>query len=414
MAYFRGIFSLLIGSIIFLFTATSCLANEGVQGRINLRVALFPYIPDAASDKYLSLRQVIETSFEKEHPNIDLSIRPLSQNDDFYDLEQLEKWLTSDESENSYDVVEVDTVLLGDLVAKGLISPWESPPDKTDWQPVGTRAVTINEAIYGIPHLLCGHFLITRSQEIASADSFSELEQVFKAQGNQIRDLAGNFLGSWNLPALYLDAWKDSYPSRNVAFGLTEQLEPRIISGFKKLTSHCLQNGQNPCLDGTYDDWKKPTLAADEFSAGKADALFGYSERLHYVLKAADDDESILIAPAPLGEGNFPVLFVDAFVVRAESSPSVVMAAAKFSRFMNSAKMQEVLLMSLDAPAGSVPRYLIPATKSAFDAPKVSVDRFYITIERALESSDPYPNTGFLNIRTKMRDKIRQQIQATE
>ena len=108
-----------------------------------LRVALFPYIPDSGGDKYSSLLRSIKAGFEKQYPTIELVLRPLDQSDDFYDFDTLSRWLTSKDQE-AYDLVEVDTVILGDLVTAGLISAWPDPPGSSDWHPVANRSVRVN------------------------------------------------------------------------------------------------------------------------------------------------------------------------------------------------------------------------------------------------------------------------------
>ncbi|CAF4734669.1 unnamed protein product, partial [Rotaria magnacalcarata] len=80
--------------------------------------------------------------------DIALQLRPLSTNDDFYDLNLLSKWLMADGS--GYDIVEIDTVLLGDLVNIGLVAPqFINSRSQADWHAAANMAVHINHAIYG-------------------------------------------------------------------------------------------------------------------------------------------------------------------------------------------------------------------------------------------------------------------------
>ncbi len=51
-----------------------------------LRVALFPYIPDAQNDKFSSLTTYLENAFQRANPGVDLQLRPLNPDDEeFYD-----------------------------------------------------------------------------------------------------------------------------------------------------------------------------------------------------------------------------------------------------------------------------------------------------------------------------------------
>jgi len=142
--------------------------------KVTLRVALHPYIPDAGRDQHKSLTTFIKTQFEKEYPHIELVIRPITVADDFYDLDLLTKWLKGNGPE-TYDIVEPDAIFLGELVAKGVIQPWRNTPGKQDWHPVGVRAVTFNDAVYGVPHLLAGYFAVSRHKKVTSAQSVTQL-----------------------------------------------------------------------------------------------------------------------------------------------------------------------------------------------------------------------------------------------
>jgi thiamine pyridinylase len=400
----------------FLFSVVACSTYRGgisapsgqetPTQRSVLRVALFPYIPDAGGDQYASLMSYIERGFELKYPNIDLVLRPINQADDFYDLDSLRKWLTASEAAERFDLIEVDSVLLGDLVAAGLISPWKGPMDTQDWHPVATEAVRVNDAFYGIPHLLCGHFIITRNKGVAAARNLHELTAALRALPNDSPDLVGNMVGSWNVPSLFLDLWEDSYPGRSTAYALHWPLETKRLQEFKELSALCQSKGTNPCLDGTFADDKHPALAAEKFARGEADALLGYSERLFFVLATAKDSSPMYITAAPMGNGNYPVLFTDAFVLRREASDDVAAAARLFATFMNSRAVQEAVMTSADVSKKVPSRYLIPATKSAFDAPRLRNDPFYREIWKAIKRAVPFPTSGFLTVRKEIRDKI--------
>lgn len=386
-------------------TSATPVALEPVPSA-TLRVAMFPYIPDSGADRYTSLVAYIERNFEQRYPTIDLVLRPLNPEDDFYDIDTLKGWLTSSAEQEGYDIVEVDTVVLGDMVTAGLISPWPQASDSSDWYPVAARSVQINGATYGIPHLLCGYFLMTRSKEAASAKNVAELSRALMSIQNDAPDLVGNMVGSWNMPSLFLDAWSDNHPRASAAYALHAPMDADTLDDFGQFSSLCWYRGQNPCLDGTYDDDKQPALAAEMFALGKADALFGYSERLFFVFSTASDDETILVSPLPMGKGKNPLLFTDAFVLRRDRPDKVEAAARLFTDFMNSKEVQEVLLMSGDVSSTATPRYLLPATQSAFDAPRLKTDRVYQELKKAIAEAEPFPNTGFLNTRKAMRDEI--------
>lgn len=371
-----------------------------------LRVALFPYIPDSGSDQYVSLVRRLKTEFEKKYPTIELILRPLNQSDDFYDFDILRGWLTSP-GQQGYDVVEIDTVLLGDLVSAGLISPWRQPRGYRDWHPVAVRSVQVNEAIYGIPHLLCGHFLITRNRAASEARDVEELAAALSVAPKDSARLVGNLLGSWNMPSLFLDAWVDARPGSSAAYALHAPVDADALDAFKRFSSLCQHKGKNPCLDGTYNDDQRPALAAEKFAGGEAEALFGYSERLFFVMSKATDHSAILVTPAQMGRGKHPLLFTDAFVLRRQVPSEVEEAARLFTEFMNSEAVQEIILMSGDVSLSAMPRYLLPAAMSAFESPRIKQNRLYQDLKKAIAVADPFPNTGFLNARKALRDALK-------
>jgi thiamine pyridinylase len=119
----------------------------------------------------------------------------------------------------------------------------------------------------------------------------------------------------------------------------------------------------------------------------------------------------ILIAPAQMGRGKHPLLFTDAFVLRRQAPTEVEAAARFFVSFMNSQAVQEMILMSGDVSPTAIPRYLLPATMSTFEAPRIKEDRFYQELKRAISVADPFPNTGFLNTRKALRDLLKTRLE---
>jgi thiamine pyridinylase len=119
----------------------------------------------------------------------------------------------------------------------------------------------------------------------------------------------------------------------------------------------------------------------------------------------------ILIAPAQMGRGKHPLLFTDAFVLRPQAPTEVEAAARFFVSFMNSQAVQEMILMSGDVSPTAIPRYLLPATMSTFEAPRIKEDRFYQELKRAISVADPFPNTGFLNTRKALRDLLKTRLE---
>ncbi|XXT17421.1 extracellular solute-binding protein [Sorangium sp. So ce429] len=375
-----------------------------------LRVPLYPYIPDAAGDQLVAMALRIEAEFEAAHSGIDLVVNPPCFEGDFYDPASLAEGLAAEDADCSYDVIETDMSLLGELVATGAIRPWEELPP-ADWHPAGVAASTYNGEIYGVPHWLCGHFTFSRDTSVESADTAAELASALVDLQTDAPDMAGNLLGSWNLPALYLDAWADTNGPDGVVSAIsTTMYDVATLDALSTFSGTCESGGSNPCLDGTYDLEENFDLPAQQFAAGEVDATFGYSERLHAIVKNLPPDgdpAEIKISSAPLGDGNHPLLFTDSFVVSGRCTDACAEAAAAFVAYMSSASTFAWILASEDAPQETrVPRYLLAATLDAYGAPTISEEPFYQALNALTQEGMSFPNGGLLDVRNEMRDDI--------
>lgn len=401
---YNSILTVLITLVLGCMLVTGC--TEGVKPKQIFRVALFPYIPDAAEDKFKALASKIEKDFENENPSIDLVLRPVDAiGDNFYDMKTLSKWLKDNPLERGYHLVEIDTVLLGDLIVDNSITAWASPPGQHDWYPVGRSATIVKGKVYGVPHWLCGHFIFSRDESIANSGTITELVDALRSTTPGIPSLAGNLLGSWNLPALYLDAWADTNGPEGIESAISTNLDTDVIRGLKSFSKECETGGRNPCLEGDYDG-ENLDKATIKFARGEVDATFGYSERLHLIIKRSSTGDDIKISSAPLGEGSNPILFVDAFVLHRDCDKTCQKAAKAFVAYMNAPKTHEWILMSRDAHAQAVPRYLMPATYSAYQIPAVSSNPYYRVLESVARNGVAYPNSGLRVVRKKMRNRI--------
>ena len=136
---------------------TGALTSSAIKR--DLRVSIYPYIPDLLDDKLESLTNWIKTSFESQNPEINLTV--FTPTVDVYDLKELEDYLSSP---NAPHIIEVDTLLLGDLVNNNLIEELFDAQDY-DLDTQGTylrfsqQAVRHDGAYYGVPTFICGTFL---------------------------------------------------------------------------------------------------------------------------------------------------------------------------------------------------------------------------------------------------------------
>lgn len=401
----------------------SALAVSGCADtdRTVLRVVTYPWIPDAGEDELEGLTRFLEQDFEDKFPDIDLQLRPIIDSFGVYEIEAddggpgtLVEWLTNEPvsseqhgDQDGYHLVEVDTLVLGELVDRQLIATW--PEIETeDWHDAGHAAVSIDAQIYGVPRMLCGHFIISREPAVTSASSVVELITELDALGTDTRKLSGSFLGSWNFPALYVDAWRDSYPDAPIAQAFGPEpgsvaLDEAVMQDMKDLSERCSFAGENWCLDGTYDDYTDPARAAHELARGEAHALLGYSERLHHIVaesrRSGIDVGDLTIASIPMGDASHPILFADAFVMRQDCDQACRDAAMAFVHYMNAPETQEAIMLSRDSGEGLVPRYLLPATKSAMTDTALADDPFYVSLQEQIETGHAYPNQGFYPVK---------------
>ena len=356
-----------------------------------LRAVVYPYIPNGPDDAEARLATRLEAELEDEHPEVDVEVN-LSWDTDPYDYESLEQWLTSSDPAETMHVVEVDALILGDLVERGLVAEWPALPHEGDWDPAARDSVTVDGKIYGVPHWLCGHMVISRDPAIAAAGTASELLDALAAGGPDVAGISGTYLGSWNSISLYTDAWADDHGAENLAASYSGPLEADVVADMRAIAETCARDGANPCLSEEFDeDFDAPARA---FVEGEYQATFGYSERLHYIVNAGVSPTDLHVGSISFGDSNTPVLFADAFVVRKDCTGECWEAARAFIEHATAVDTFRWMLMSEDSP-GDAPRYLIPARPGAFADEAVAADPLFQQIQAAVAGGAAFPNRGF-------------------
>lgn len=356
-----------------------------------LRAVVYPYIPNGPDDAEARLATRLEADFEDEHPDIDVDLH-LSWEADPYDHDSLEQWLTSTDPSEAMHVVEIDALILGDLVDRGLVAEWPALPGAGDWDTAARDAVTLDGKVYGVPHWLCGHLVISRDPEIARAGTASALLDALAAAGPDVAGVSGTYLGSWNAVSLYTDAWADDHGADELAASYAGPLEADIVANMRAIAQTCTSNGANPCLGAEFEeDFDAPARA---FVEGEYQATFGYSERLHYIVNAGVAKDELHLGSISFGAGSAPVLFTDAFVVRKDCTGECWVAAQAFIEHATAVDTFRWMLMSEDSP-GDAPRYLIPARASVLQDQAIAADPLYRQIQDAIEGGAAFPSRGF-------------------
>lgn len=356
-----------------------------------LRAVMYPYIPNGPDDAEARLATRLEREFEDARPDIDLDLQ-LSWDADPYEYDDLTRWLTSTDPAEAVHVVEVDALILGELVAQGLVAEWPELPGAADFVGAARDTVTLDGKVYGVPHWLCGHLVISRDPEIARAATASALLDALATGEPSLAGVSGTYLGSWNAVSLYTDAWVDTHGPDDLAVSYSEPLEDEVLAGMRAVAQTCVQGDTNPCLGEAFqDDFDAPARA---FVEGAFQATFGYSERLHYIVNAGVEPSQIHLGSISFGASSTPVLFADAFVVRKDCTGACWDAAQAFIEHAVAVDTFRWMLLSQDAP-GDAPRYLMPARATVFDDAAIAADPLYQQIENAIEGGVAFPSRGF-------------------
>ncbi|NTX41602.1 extracellular solute-binding protein [Myxococcus sp. CA033] len=372
-----------------------------------LKAVLFPYIPDAAGDGFASLKQRLEADFERANSDIDLDIVFDSQLD-LYDLDEggaLNQLLG--QGTGAAQVVEVDTLILGSLASKGWIQPVPVQPGVS--HPAAEEAVRISGEDYGVPTYLCTYVVYSRSPQLQTATDGASLVQILGDVSPGKRPLAVNFDGSWTLPSSYLDAWADTHPGAALASAITLPLDSPSVASFKTVVDSCaLEQGVNPCLDGTYDS---NTVAEEAFATEQANGFMGYTERLFFIRQARPSQPLPQVISVPLGTGSAPAVFVDALVLNANCTGTCAQDAHAFTEFMSDPEVRRLIAFSEDAPAGTSPRYLLQANRAFYQQEPARSDPMYQKFEPLLTGARPYPNQGFPENRKALQTALLEDLQ---
>lgn len=303
------------------------------HARRDLRVAIYPYIPDLLDDKLKSLTDWIKTSFESQNPEILLTVE--TPTIDIYDINALTEYLGGP---NAPHIIELDTILLGDLVNNDLIAELTDAEDY-DLSTQGAylqfplQAVQLqNGTYYGVPTFICGTFLISAnvtSEMCPLHDGVDNLLSLIDTLNQCETDLLtpprtvtvlGNVKGSFTLPMLYIDSYVDLYGRDSVYEAINSDIfaETEVIAAMDSFLQYC--DGRNPiqnkCLDGSIKDTK---IFTKEIVGGKSITAYSYSELIGNYLQYAINNEITfdvynVIAP-PLGPQNNFLMYTDALMV---------------------------------------------------------------------------------------------------
>ncbi|MCY1041604.1 hypothetical protein OV208_09785 [Corallococcus sp. bb12-1] len=372
-----------------------------------LKAVLFPYIPDSAGDQFASLKQRLESDFERAHEDIDLEV-VFDANLDVYDLDEggtLNQLLGT--GTGAAQLVEVDTLVLGSLVSKGWIQSVTQEAGVV--HSAAEEAVRVSGESYGAPTYLCTNVVYSRSTNIRSATDSASLVRILREVSAGKRPLATNFDGSWTLPSSYIDAWADTHPGDALASAISLPLDAKTVGAFEEVVDSCAsETGANPCLDGTYAD---NTVAEEAFAQEQANGFMGYTERLFYILQAQPNMPLPEVISVPLGTGSAPAVFVDALVLNANCTGTCAEDARAVTRFMQAPETRSLIAFSKDGPEGTRPRYLLQANRAFYQQEPARSDPMYQKYEPILGGARSYPNQRFPENRKALQAALLEDLQ---
>lgn len=375
--------------------------ESAVQPR-SLRVSLYPYIPDAAS-AYLAIKQ----AFEARHPDVRLKI---SLNPNYYDHEPDKGGILFEDA----DVYEFDSVFLMDFIKRRKIKPVGSSwwPGAESLLPFARTAASPNGVMWGMPHWVCGNFLVYKDGDTAleSVKTLGDLERVIGPSPPATRSLLIDLKGKSTLGEMYLDALMDRYGSREVALSHTDpaNIDQAAVSVMSRSLALAAPGFARD------DDYHDTTgFYARQFARGYGRALVGYSEQLYHVLTESASScrknegclkhSEIRIAEWPIAdEGSRPISWVDMFGISAKAHGKKQRDAENFIRFMMEPSTYKLFLI----PGwGQAPRYLLPARDDLYRDPEILKGApLYASFRERIDRATPITDVG-LNERLRLIGK---------
>ncbi len=376
-------------------------APSQAQGaRTPFRAVLFPYIPDSSHDDFATLISTLESGFEAENPNVDLTI-VIDKNMDLYDLApdgELSKLLGT--GPNAAQVVELDTILMTSLVAQR----WVQPVGVTNPGVYATawKAATVDNTTYGVPTYMCTNVVYAFSKAIQGAANATNLLARLASINPANPPLIGVYKGSWTLPSFYVDAWADTNGANGMQAAYQLPLQQQTMAFFPSVVNSCVTSSKNPCLDGTYDD----DQVAARFANGQANGLIGYTESLFAIRSANPSAPLPQVISDPIGGGTHPSLFVDALVFNPACTGDCLTTAQAFASYMSTVDVRATIAFSLDGKPGTLPRYLLQASKEFYQAPPASQDPMYRAYAPIAAAGVAFPNTNFPQARVPLNKEL--------
>jgi thiamine pyridinylase len=392
------------------------------SSNLKLRVAIFPYIPDLAGDKLAGLKKYIADEFNKitgHQVLVDTVADP-------YNLKLLKStYLTDDES--AYDIMELDTVLLGEVVE--CLQPLDNfvcsvTPDVYSSSAVQSvwYSTHLEKHLYGIPTLQCASFLMEladlnhapRKSLLKDWSTFDKLKEALDKEEEESGHrplLCGDFRRIWGLPMFCLDEYVDEHGNKTMCEGIDAPVDDaELIKELKEFIDYGrLPDGMNPDTDGGFHEHHDKLV--ERAVKSKHVLMYTYSENMgETITKAARQmkpKRPLGIASPPLDHSNNLLTYTDAVVVNKAkyADHRKTELINYFLDFYTSLEFRFSYAFGGDLDQPVCPRYVLPARRDFFTVDKVTKDEYYMQFHKALQChSVSAPNNG-IYVKRKVRQK---------
>ena len=374
-----------------------------LSSAVELRVGIYNEIPDLGGDYLTSYKDMIERGFN----SIEHTVDAVVEQKEYSPYGNLSDYL----SINGFDLIEMDTAYLRQVVEDDLIAEIEALPD--DIMPAAVSAVTVDGHLYGFPTLVCGNFLIelaltprgvekcplrpARSNYDAFHNTMEMCKQKLDLEPHQ-RLLGGKMNDDygWYLPFLYIDGYIDIHGVGSVEKAVDEVirgiLDPHVCERLSWYIG-CCSDADGAQKNKCYHDFcgsyvNKSENVYDDIKRGETFFYFGFSEELAAIKKKSPLHQAYAAISGPLGIQNNLLQFTDALVI----NKARWMAADKekqnainsFVKYFLSNSLRHDIAMGRDLHPPQV-RYLLQATETFYrNTDDVIYNDIFWSLERAV------------------------------
>ena len=383
-----------------------------LSSAVQLKVGIYNEIPDLGNDGLVSYKNMIQNGFNDDNHEVD-AVVDASQYSPYGNLND---YLSAD----GFDLIEIDTATLKQVVQDGLVKEITSLPN--DIMPAAASAVTIKGQLYAYPTLLCGNFLIGLNPGTNSncplreaRENYEEFHRIMendcipKIPGDWRRIPGGkmNDKGGWYLPFLYVDGYIDIHGIDSVAQAVEDVIEgvidPDVCERLSWYIGCCNDRDgvvQNKCyvdFEGSYVN--SSSNVYPDIENGETVFFFGFSEKLGLIVRDTDRMSYAAIS-GPLGKLNHLLQFTDALVINKArwnvANEEKRNAIQDFVDYFLSNSLRYKIAMGKDLDPHQN-RYLLQATETFYES---TDDIIYQDIYWSLQRAAAAPS---LNIKERKK-----------